>query len=644
MKRLATIAFKKGLYWSLPVQIRFQRLFVCIVVLYLPILLTAQLKHFDIRETEAPTRFTINIDHPDCGQLVIHSSLKNLRFESNMQGIRETKYSNLDNRYIVFLTPIKQRIIVKASGFIEADLWGPDIPQAKDCKYYTIEERIAASGKGNFTLISDPAGADIIIDGLPDMKLITPYTFEAYEARNYNLHLRKKGYHEYPFQMRIEANKTNNFSAKLIPSFGELVVQSTPSDCEILIDGKLIGKTPLRLIEAENGLQAGTYELMLRKERHESIIEQISIVEGKRSDLQYNLKPLYVNVVITSEPENSTVLSGSNPIGKTPLNLMGADTALAPGQYSFRLIPEHDWFDTVEFDAELTLGNPFIKHSIHKDKRRWLSLKVSEYPFEAYLDGVRNTDLEAGTEVSFISESTNLRVFYTGANSEDYAPYEEKISLIAGERKQLNIRLNSKRVSLVFNSTPNDITLRIFDAKTQDAVYSGSSTSKIKLFPGQYVILASKNGYQTMQKDIIVSAKQEQTFDISMDRVVATQPKEPLVLLSTYDASKHKYWTYSMFAAGASTVLLSATSLYYNSQADKYKDFYEDSHKETDRRLMEKYNKRTNIYFSLDIGSVLWLAVSAKNYFHQSALRKAQDNRNTISSASVYSLYQLSHF
>jgi hypothetical protein len=60
----------------------------------------------------------------------------------------------------------------------------------------------------------------------------------------------KEGYDDYRQSISIEGAKTTTVNAQLSAARGEVIVITTPPGLDVLIDGKLIGPSPVRITVA----------------------------------------------------------------------------------------------------------------------------------------------------------------------------------------------------------------------------------------------------------------------------------------------------------------------------------------------------------------------------------------------------------
>ncbi len=565
--------------------------------------LSAQLKEFEIKEMPAPAGIAITMDHPDCAQLVIHSELNGLRFESNMAGIREQRHSEREDKYLVFITNTRQIITVKAKGFIEQQLSAPLELKAKERKYYAINEKKLSDeeGKGHFILDSVPSGAQIKIDGFPSFNERTPYRFRDYLAMSYSLSLSLEGYDDYKFIMKIVADQEGRETVQLRANFAELTIDSTP-EAKLYLDGEYKGVTPQSLEGIKRGLKPGNYKLKLTKERHDPHEEIIVLKADEKQVRRYILNPKYTEIDIKSEPSQSAVYLNDKYLGRTPLQFMGIEKALDSGEHTIKLIPSSSVYNTIEKPIEFFGGALFLETFIHEDQRCWLKLNVKEKPYAVYINEKRMLDLESGREVLLDSGDFKLTVEYTGKGSDKYPPYHKDLSIAPGEHRVEEVIFNPYKALVSLNSDYRGVRLKIIDKDSDRLAYKGLSGNTINLFPGSYTVKSDKFGFHNKETDIVVRELPGQSFEFN-----------PI-----FNYNKPKFVMAEMLGSIGTFAALGGAALYSKQKSD---DFYEEylqaigtSEVEKLRKSTKKWDNYTAVFTGAEILATAWLTRSVVNF------------------------------
>ena len=114
---------------------------------------------------------------------------------------------------------------------------------------------------GQLLVTADVAGAKISVDGSSEPDWVTPYSSTITRpAGTHQVVISKEGYGDYQQSVTIEGGKTTTINAQLSAAKGEVAVTTTPPGLDVLIDGKLIGPSPVRLT-----VVAGSHKYTVRR-------------------------------------------------------------------------------------------------------------------------------------------------------------------------------------------------------------------------------------------------------------------------------------------------------------------------------------------------------------------------------------------
>lgn len=141
---------------------------------------------------------------------------------------------------------------------------------------------------GGMTLQSVPDGASLMIGG--EYRGKTPLTIHDLLPGDYAVTFSRFGYGEQSVLVPVEGGKTAEVRAVLQKRTGTLVVNSTPSNARVLLDGSRIGFSPvvLRNISADN------HTLLLEKDGYTPVSRQVTINGGQVSSVELSLEPFSV--------------------------------------------------------------------------------------------------------------------------------------------------------------------------------------------------------------------------------------------------------------------------------------------------------------------------------------------------------------
>lgn len=108
---------------------------------------------------------------------------------------------------------------------------------------------------------------------------------------------------------------------------GQLLLESEPSGAEVVLDGRVLGRTPLLAAEIPDG----SHEVVVRRKGYQSGHLTVQVLPDLTTRRQLQLRRLGASgeLRVTSEPAGAQVLLDGRPVGRTPLHLR----RVAPGDH-----------------------------------------------------------------------------------------------------------------------------------------------------------------------------------------------------------------------------------------------------------------------------------------------------------------------
>ena len=345
----------------------------------------------------------------------------------------------------------------------------------------TIEENIIPT---QFVLINSiPDTADVYIND--NLRGQTPFQSEFTEG-DYNYRLVKDLYHPEAGKFNLnstEGKKEINLTLK--PNFGFAEIVSSPeSGMSVTIDGvQDEQKTPFKTTR----LKSGKHKITVSKSLFHEQSNEVTIIDGLTSKVEFIVKPAFGSIQAESKPENGAVvfLDGKETGLITPCSM----ERIISGEHTltFRMA----WYEpkttkvivtdgkkeTIAVDLKPTFGlvklisddqsDIYIDDQL-KGKGKWEGrLIASVHSFEARKEKHHNATQKINL---LIGDNKEIRL--------DPAPMYGKIKVIAIPAKAI-IKLNGKE----YGETPVNIP---------------------DIFVGEYTLSLEKPGYGTITKSITV--------------------------------------------------------------------------------------------------------------------------------------------
>lgn len=285
------------------------------------------------------------------------------------------------------LKPGRHHLKYRLAGYVERDRFfntneeGPFIEKSE----VLVEE------KGLLLIKTDPAGCDIAIDGVSvgqSPRLITHLAAKD----TYSVRLRKAGYQDQTITVRFEGRKPVVREEKLVLASGTLDVMSDPPGAEVMINGIVRGKTPLKVTEIPKGRAVVKFRL----DGFADESRELSVNAGDKQTLSVMLTGLPGTLQLSSVPEGARFYVNDEPRGKGPLAIPG----LKPGDYVVRA--ELEGYGTMTKTITLANGGSANEEFRLSNTMGRLEVRTSPAGVTVSLDGhVAGVTKSAGRDVEF---------------------------------------------------------------------------------------------------------------------------------------------------------------------------------------------------------------------------------------------------
>ncbi len=185
---------------------------------------------------------------------------------------------------------------VKAKAPPPAKAKAPPVVKAKQpAAPLADDDDLAPIGlpKGELVVKVMPAtvtGAVVLVDG---KEVGAAAASQSVAPGEHTVTVKRPGFATFVKKVIIAASKTLELEAKLTPTFAVLTVSSDVPEAQVLINGKLIGTTPI----AEREWPAGPCEITIRKEGYKEDKQAVTFVAGRDYPISIKFKPAAPTVV-----------------------------------------------------------------------------------------------------------------------------------------------------------------------------------------------------------------------------------------------------------------------------------------------------------------------------------------------------------
>ncbi len=293
-----------------------------------------------------------------------------------------------------------------------------------------------------------------------------------------------------------------------------IMISTTPSDAEVLIDGKSHGITTKGNLSITSN--SGEHSIEIRKNGYDVIRKTINVSEGSQS-FSYTLeKAMDATVTITSEPEGATIFIKNAYFGNTP------KTGFFPkGTYTIKLEKEN-YTPIVE---EITITDVTEKNYVLSDIRA--SLTINTYP-DAKV--TVNGQIFTGSLMNQIYLPQSLHIV---VEKEFCETITKDIVLTKGEVKQLELFPEDISATLTVKTSPK---ATVFMSNGMSFI---GGLEDLKLLPGTYSLRVEQEYCETITETITLMKGDNKTLnhdpeDVSAYITINTSDRATITLGNGY--------------------------------------------------------------------------------------------------------------
>lgn len=277
-----------------------------------------------------------------------------------------------------------------------------------------------------------------------------------------------------------------------------LTITTTPSESELFINDKSIGKTPIEEFKIESDVNL---TLRISKDGFVPVDTLINVKSGEKNNLTFNLNPVKKEQIkIVTDPAGAKLIVNNALAGNSPLE-----------SYSVRLGLNHIKIEKVGYlivdttiRVEKDLANTF-NFSLRKDPdfKGFGILKITSKPIGAsvLLNGV-----EVG-KTPYENPEIPVAEYQLTIRENGYTDYNESIKIISNKPKSISKQLTSSSNTTVGEFGKIKITTKPSEATVYlDGKFVGSTPyTNDKIPVGIYNLLIKKKGFTEISETVTIS-------------------------------------------------------------------------------------------------------------------------------------------
>ncbi len=439
-----------------------------------------QLKEFEIKEREAPASPAVFVNYPDNAAIVIYSSIRDLNYESNIEGIVKVKAEQ--DKYSLIILTERQYIKVKKAGYIENRISVPKL-NARDVRYYSVEEKAAGKDELLVSIETDPSDAVVYSDGI----LLGVSGTYSMPLGVHKLTIEKSGYETLTEDIEV-STKNIVFRYKLKQREAKAVtISSLPTDAEIFLDGASKGRT-----NRGDFLFPGVYRLKLVKSGYLDYETELEVKNEDNQKYSYTLQKNTGEIAVSAEPTDAEIRINN-------IAYQAGKFELLPGKYVIE-VTKSGWLPQSE-EILLNRGDQVTKKYLLLKNAAVLDITVTPSDAEIKING---TVYRNGRNELFPG---NYAVEVTKSG---WLPQSEEVALKRGDNVNRKYSLIKNAGEIVISVKPADAQLLINSKKYE--------SGRIELAPGRYEIEINKPGWFGVKEEIVINRGEKTEKKYNLER------------------------------------------------------------------------------------------------------------------------------
>ncbi len=194
-----------------------------------------------------------------------------------------------------------------------------------------LEQRYLRQWMGSIAIISQPAGAEVYLDGkfigLTDLQ--QPLQISNLLEGAYQLKLIRGGYFDWQGEIAVLAKMERTVKVSLIAKPGSMNIYSEPAGAQVFLDNSLVGETPMSLREVAEG----EHEIRLVKENFKPWQQKVVVRSFQPTDVKATLEVSPGILTVNSEPAGAEIYLKGKLVATTPHTLNN----IPPGEIVVRV-------------------------------------------------------------------------------------------------------------------------------------------------------------------------------------------------------------------------------------------------------------------------------------------------------------------
>lgn len=307
--------------------------------------------------------------------------------------------------------------------------------------YFDNSRQIVVSGKsttsniklkrsfGEITIKTEPVDAQLYLNG----KRVYQKSLQVHSGKDHKILVKHLNYYEESKTFKVGPKEEKELSIQLEPRPGSISIRSNPNGAQVYVDGRYIGKTPIK----RHSISKGEHEIVLKKKNFEKETLEIEVEPNKRHspllvDMKYENKESFRKVASKSYKEIKKKIANLmdfkcekgnrfNTFGYKPLAFKGSDPRinLLPITLESRICGNFSL--GVEYIYYWTEDDgPQVKDEFGYDTESFIATKEQTITFMSryYFSKSNNWHMGVGPELNMISKKIETETYYETISTE----------------------------------------------------------------------------------------------------------------------------------------------------------------------------------------------------------------------------------
>lgn len=138
-------------------------------------------------------------------------------------------------------------------------------------------------------------------------------------AGTYTVRVSANGFDPFVRRVTISPNLTQTLNAQLMQGGGSVEFYVKPGGARVLLDGRDVGVTPIRLTD----VPVGSHRYEISRDGYEGLTGEFNLVDGGNPLITHTLESSEGKWAVISRPKGAEVYIDGELVGETPLELTG---------------------------------------------------------------------------------------------------------------------------------------------------------------------------------------------------------------------------------------------------------------------------------------------------------------------------------